>query len=104
MQSLNQSKTLYHSPKSRNISSEEHNLKIKSHFTYIKKNVSGDFPGCNNELFVVAALNPLLHKFQHFEYLSDFLSYDILEDFFLKFLVPSCIYQYALFCLSLIVF
>lgn len=71
----------------------------------MKRNVSGDFPGSKDDLLVVAALNPLLHKFEHFEYFSDFISFeDLLEFFFFQFPVASCcIYQYALFCLSFIV-
>lgn len=56
-----------HLPKSSDISSEGRNLKMKSHFIYIKINVSGDFPGSNDDLLVVAALNPLLQKFEYFE-------------------------------------
>jgi len=44
---------------------------MKSLFIYIKRNVSGDFPESNDDLLVVAALNPLLHKFEYFEYFSN---------------------------------
>lgn len=89
--------------KSQNMLSEGHNLKIKSHFDCIKINICGDFPGCNNELLVIAPLYPLLNE--HLEYLSNFFSfYVILEEFFLKVLVPSYIYQYAPFYLRFIFF
>lgn len=54
------------------MSSEGCNLKIKSHFIHMKRNVSGDFPGSKDDLLFVAALNPLLHKFEHFEYFFRF--------------------------------
>lgn len=38
----------------------------------MKRNVSGDFPGSKDDLLFVAALNPLLHKFEHFEYFFRF--------------------------------
>lgn len=78
MQILHQDKTPYvsNSPTSSDISSEGRNLKIKSHFIYIKINVSGDFPGSNGDLLVVAALNPLLHKFEYFKYFLDFMLFD----------------------------
>lgn len=69
---LTRVKLCKYSPKSSNISLEGLNLKIKSHLIYIKRNVSCDFPGSNDDLLVVAELNPLLHKFEYFEYLSDF--------------------------------
>lgn len=49
---------------------------MKSHFIYIKINVSGDFPGSNCDLLVVSALNPLLHKSEYLKYFSDFMSFD----------------------------
>lgn len=41
---------------------------MKSYFIYIKRNVSGDFPGSDDDFLVVAALNLLLHKLECFEY------------------------------------
>lgn len=53
------------------MSSEGHNLKMKFNFIYIKRNVSDGFSGSNDDLLVLAALNPLLHKFEYFDYFSD---------------------------------
>lgn len=59
----------------------------------MKRNVSGDFPGSKDDLLVVAALNPLLHKFEHFEYFSDFISFeDLLEFFSFSFLLRHVVF------------